>query len=215
MNRCLQLAQLAAGNTAPNPMVGAVLVHEGRIIGEGYHKAYGQPHAEVNCIASVNKADENLISKSVMYVSLEPCAHFGKTPPCADLIIKHDIPTVVIGCRDPFTEVDGKGIDKLKTAGIAVIANVLEKECKTQNRRFFTFHTKHRPYIVLKWAQSNLGLLVIWAIIAFISVIYTNRLVHKWRSEEAAIWLAPIPQDWMIHRLLQDSGGEKPGGAGA
>ncbi|PVD51308.1 bifunctional diaminohydroxyphosphoribosylaminopyrimidine deaminase/5-amino-6-(5-phosphoribosylamino)uracil reductase RibD [Terrimonas sp.] len=188
MNRCLQLAQLAAGNTAPNPMVGAVLVHEGRIIGEGYHKAYGQPHAEVNCIASVNKADENLISKSVMYVSLEPCAHFGKTPPCADLITKHDIPTVVIGCRDPFTEVDGKGIDKLKTAGIAVIANVLEKECKTLNRRFFTFHTKHRPYIVLKWAQSNNGVIGdLGNNRLHISNAYTNRLVHKWRSEEAAI----------------------------
>ncbi|MFT3747963.1 MAG: bifunctional diaminohydroxyphosphoribosylaminopyrimidine deaminase/5-amino-6-(5-phosphoribosylamino)uracil reductase RibD [Agriterribacter sp.] len=188
MNRCLQLAALAAGNTAPNPMVGAVLVHEGRIIGEGYHKVYGQPHAEVNCIASVNKKDEDRIIKSIMYVSLEPCAHFGKTPPCADLIIRHSIPTVVIGCRDPFTEVDGKGIEKLKAAGIEVIANVLEEECKALNRRFFTFHTKHRPYIILKWAQSNDGIIGNAGDNRLhISNAYTNRLVHKWRSEEAAI----------------------------
>ncbi|MFT3946749.1 MAG: bifunctional diaminohydroxyphosphoribosylaminopyrimidine deaminase/5-amino-6-(5-phosphoribosylamino)uracil reductase RibD [Agriterribacter sp.] len=188
MNRCLQLAALAAGNVAPNPMVGAVLVHEGRIIGEGYHKAYGQPHAEVNCIASVSKEDEHLISKSTMYVSLEPCAHFGKTPPCADLIIRHKIPMVVIGCRDPFTKVDGKGIEKLKAAGIEVMVNVLEKECKALNRRFFTFHTIHRPYIILKWAQSNNGIIGgAGNKRLHISNACTNRLVHKWRSEEAAI----------------------------
>ncbi|MCC6289473.1 MAG: bifunctional diaminohydroxyphosphoribosylaminopyrimidine deaminase/5-amino-6-(5-phosphoribosylamino)uracil reductase RibD [Chitinophagaceae bacterium] len=188
MNRCLQLAALAAGNVAPNPMVGAVLVHEGRIIGEGYHKVYGQAHAEVNCIASVSKEDEYLISKSTMYVSLEPCAHYGKTAPCADLIIRHKIPTVVIGCRDPFTKVDGKGIDKLKAAGIEVIVNVLEKECKSLNRRFLTFYTIHRPYIILKWAQSNNGIIGDAGNHRLhISNAYTNRLVHKWRSEEAAI----------------------------
>ena len=117
MQRCLELAESASGYVAPNPMVGAVLVYEGRIIGEGYHQQYGKAHAEVNCIASVAEADRELISKSTMYVSLEPCAHFGKTPPCADLIIKHKIPEVIVGCRDPFKEVDGKGIEKLKAAG--------------------------------------------------------------------------------------------------
>lgn len=188
MNRCLELAQLGAGYVAPNPMVGAVLVHDDRIIGEGYHKKYGEAHAEVNCIASVGKDNEKLIPESVMYVSLEPCAHYGKTPPCADLIIKHKIPKVVIGCRDPFEEVDGKGIEKLKAAGVEVEYGILESECKEINKRFFSFHTKHRPYIILKWAQtadekiagdSSERLLI--------SNEYTNHLVHKWRSEEASI----------------------------
>lgn len=187
MNRCLQLAELAAGNTAPNPMVGAVLVHEGRIIGEGYHQQYGQPHAEVNCIASVHENDVHLVSSSIMYVSLEPCAHYGKTPPCADLIIQHNIPRVVIGCRDPFTKVDGKGIEKLKAAGVAVTVNMLEKECKALNKRFFTFHTIHRPYIILKWAQTGNGIIGGVDRRIHISNAYANRLVHKWRSEEAAI----------------------------
>ena len=188
MQRCLQLASLGAGYVAPNPMVGAVLVYNDRIIGEGYHQKYGEAHAEVNCIASVKEEDKELISQSVLYVSLEPCAHFGKTPPCADLIIKNEIPKVVIGCRDPFKEVDGKGIEKLKAAGINVELGMLEKECKEINKRFFTFYTKHRPYIILKWAQSrnkkissgtNERLLI--------SNEYTNQLVHKWRSEEAGI----------------------------
>lgn len=188
MSRCLQLATLAAGNTAPNPMVGAVLIYDNRIIGEGYHKQYGQPHAEVNCIGSVSTYDEQLISKSIMYVSLEPCAHHGKTPPCADLIIHHKIPEVVIGCRDPFTKVDGKGIEKLKAEGVNVTVGVLEKECKELNRRFFTFHTSHRPYIILKWAQTNNGIIGnADSNQLHISNPYTNRLVHKWRSEEAAI----------------------------
>lgn len=179
---------MAAGNTAPNPMVGAVLVHGDNIIGEGYHRQYGQPHAEVNCIASVSKENEHLIGESVLYVSLEPCAHFGKTPPCADLIIRHRIPRVVIGCRDPFTEVNGKGIDKLRAAGIDVIAGVLENECRALNKRFFTFHTAHRPYIILKWAQSVNGITGnIGNDRMHISNAYTNRLVHKWRSHEAAI----------------------------
>ena len=157
MHRCLELAQLGAGYVAPNPMVGAVLVHEGRIIGEGWHKEYGKAHAEVNCINAVQEEDRQFISQSILYVSLEPCAHYGKTPPCADLIIHYNIPRVVIGCRDPFKEVDGKGIEKLKAAGIEVETALLEQECRELNKRFFTFHTKQRPYIILKWAQTSDG----------------------------------------------------------
>src|SRR6185503_10717807 len=145
-------AELGAGYVAPNPMVGAVLVYNDRIIGEGYHQKYGEAHAEVNCIGqAISNGLTSLISKSTLYVSLEPCAHFGKTPPCADLIIKHRIPKVVIGCRDPFPEVNGKGIEKLKAAGVEVELGILEKECKELNKRFFTFHTQARPYIILKW----------------------------------------------------------------
>lgn len=154
MQRCLELARLGAGHVAPNPMVGAVLVYEGRIIGEGYHQEYGKAHAEVNCLAAVKEEDIPLIPLATLYVSLEPCAHFGKTPPCADLIISKKIPRVVVGCRDPFPEVDGKGIEKLRAAGVEVKLGVLEKECIELNKRFFTFHTRHRPYILLKWAQS-------------------------------------------------------------
>ena len=125
MRRCLELARLGGGYTAPNPMVGAVLVHEGRIIGEGYHQLYGKTHAEVNCVASVKEEDWPLISHATMYVSLEPCAHYGKTPPCANLIIEKKIPRVVVGCRDPFPEVDGKGIEKLLAAGVAVESGIL------------------------------------------------------------------------------------------
>ena len=189
MQRCLQLATAGAGYVAPNPMVGAVLVHENRIIGEGYHQAYGGPHAEVHCVNAVKEADRHLIEKSVMYVSLEPCAHFGKTPPCADLIIEKKIPQVVIGCRDPFKQVDGKGVEKLQAAGVQVTLGMLESESRSLNKRFITFHTEHRPYIILKWAQTANGK------IAgdhdgerlLISNEFTNRLVHKWRSEEAAI----------------------------
>ncbi len=200
MQRCLQLAKLGAGHVAPNPMVGAVLVHEGKIIGEGYHQKYGEAHAEVNCIASVKDEKKNLISQSTLYVSLEPCSHYGKTPPCTDLIIKNKIPKVVIGCRDPFTEVDGKGIEKLKTAGVEVTVGILEKECKDLNRRFITFHTKKKPYVILKWAQTVDGKIAPTkspfkgevykpseASRLLISNEYSNRLVHKWRSEEAAI----------------------------
>lgn len=199
MHRCLELALLGAGNTAPNPMVGAVLVHQDgnnggdRIIGEGYHRQYGQTHAEVNCIALVNETDRPLIADSTLYVSLEPCAHHGKTPPCADLVIEKKIPRVVIGCRDPFPLVNGKGIEKLLEAGVEVIVGVLEKECVALNKRFFTFNTAHRPYIILKWAQSADGKIAAPEGMAgpgqrtLISNEYTNRLVHKWRSEEAAI----------------------------
>ncbi|MEO6730147.1 MAG: bifunctional diaminohydroxyphosphoribosylaminopyrimidine deaminase/5-amino-6-(5-phosphoribosylamino)uracil reductase RibD [Ferruginibacter sp.] len=188
MYRCIELAELGAGNVAPNPMVGSVLVYNDRIIGEGYHRQYGQAHAEVNCINSVEQADKHLIEKAILYVSLEPCAHFGKTPPCADLIIKKNIPVVVIACRDSFPEVNGSGIQKLKAAGVKVITPVLEKEAWELNKRFFIFHNQHRPYIVLKWAQTANG------IIGnsdhsrlFITNDLTNRKVHQWRSMESSI----------------------------
>ncbi len=160
MQRCIELAKLGAGSVSPNPMVGAVVVHEGNIIGEGYHQQYGQAHAEVNAINQVLTDFDNaaeLLKKSTIYVSLEPCAHYGKTPPCADLIIKHHIPKVVVGCRDPFDQVNGKGIEKLKDAGVEVKSGVLEEECQWINRRFFTRVQKQRPYIILKWAQTSDG----------------------------------------------------------
>ncbi|MEO8109283.1 MAG: bifunctional diaminohydroxyphosphoribosylaminopyrimidine deaminase/5-amino-6-(5-phosphoribosylamino)uracil reductase RibD [Ginsengibacter sp.] len=187
MQRCIQLAELGAGNVAPNPMVGALLVYENKIIGEGYHKKYGEAHAEVNCINSVSDENKNLINKSTLYVSLEPCSHFGKTPPCADLIIQQHIPKVVIGCRDIFKEVAGRGIQKLEDASIEVVSSILEKECIELNKRFFTFHDKCRPYIILKWAQSANGKIGKKDKRILISNDYNNRLVHKWRSEEAAI----------------------------
>lgn len=187
MQRCLQLAALGAGNVAPNPMVGAVLVHHHRIIGEGYHERYGKAHAEVNCIASVKAEDKHLLPESVLYVSLEPCAHQGKTPPCADLIITNKIPEVVIGCRDPFPLVNGKGIEKLMASGVKVTSGICEQQCKAMNKRFFIFHTRHRPYIILKWAQSTNGIIGHPLQRILISNEYTGRMVHKWRSEEAAI----------------------------
>jgi diaminohydroxyphosphoribosylaminopyrimidine deaminase/5-amino-6-(5-phosphoribosylamino)uracil reductase len=198
ITRCIQLAKLGAGYVTPNPMVGAVLVHDGKIIAEGYHEKFGGPHAEPNCISSVKEKDQKLISSSTLYVSLEPCVHFGKTPPCTDLIIQKKIPRVVIGCRDPFPEVRGKGIEKLMAAGVEVVQGILEDECKELNKRFFVFHTEHRPYIILKWAQTSDGFIAtspqkqgafedstIQRL--FITNEYTNRLVHKWRSEEQAI----------------------------
>ncbi len=191
MQRCLDLAALGMGKVSPNPMVGAVIVHDGKIIGEGYHQQYGQAHAEVNAIndalAKFDNAGE-LFKKSTIYVSLEPCAHYGKTPPCADLIIKHHIPKVVVGCRDPFDQVDGKGIEKLKDAGIEVLVGVLEDECKWLNRRFFTRVQQHRPYIILKWAQTADGFFAPddnkqhW-----ITGLESRKLVHQWRGEEDAI----------------------------
>jgi diaminohydroxyphosphoribosylaminopyrimidine deaminase/5-amino-6-(5-phosphoribosylamino)uracil reductase len=190
MERCLQLARLGAGAVAPNPMVGAVLVHNGMIVGEGYHKKFGEAHAEVNCIASVDERQKDLIASSTLYVSLEPCVHYGKTPPCTDLIIKNKIPRVVIACRDVFEQVAGKGIEKLEDAGIQVTTGVLEKESVDLNKRFFTFHQKKRPYIILKWAQSNDGKIAPASKErTFISNQFTNRIVHKWRSEEAAIMI--------------------------
>ncbi|RVU00800.1 bifunctional diaminohydroxyphosphoribosylaminopyrimidine deaminase/5-amino-6-(5-phosphoribosylamino)uracil reductase RibD [Mucilaginibacter limnophilus] len=191
MQRCLQLAASGAGNVSPNPMVGCVIVHENKIIGEGYHGKYGEAHAEVNAINAVIAKYPNhaeLLAQATLYVSLEPCAHYGKTPPCANLIIKHHIPQVVVGCRDPFPQVDGKGIEKLIEAGVEVATGVLENECRELNRRFFTRVQKHRPYIILKWAQTQDGFFApadkcqYW-----ITGTEARKLVHKWRSEEDAI----------------------------
>lgn len=191
MRRCLELAGLGLGNVSPNPMVGAVIVHKGRIIGEGYHQKYGGAHAEVNAVNQVIDKFSNhrlLLKQSTIYVSLEPCAHYGKTPPCADLIIKHQIAKVVVGCRDPFEQVNGKGIEKLEAAGIDVTVGVLEEECKWLNRRFFIRVQKHRPYVILKWAQTSDGFFApadgsqFW-----ITGTESRKLVHQWRGEEDAI----------------------------
>jgi diaminohydroxyphosphoribosylaminopyrimidine deaminase/5-amino-6-(5-phosphoribosylamino)uracil reductase len=171
-------------------MVGAVLVYDEKIIGEGYHKAFGKAHAEVNCISSVSEQNKSKIGKSTLYVSLEPCVHYGKTPPCTDLIIKNKIPKVIVGCKDVFKEVDGKGIQKLQENDVEVSTGILEKECIELNKRFFTFHEKQRPYVILKWAQSIDGKLAgANSERIFITNKFTNRLVHKWRSEEAAIMI--------------------------
>jgi diaminohydroxyphosphoribosylaminopyrimidine deaminase / 5-amino-6-(5-phosphoribosylamino)uracil reductase len=188
MYRCLELAGMGAGSTAPNPMVGAVLVHNGCIIGEGYTQPYGQAHAEVMCINSVAAENNKLIASSTLYVSLEPCAHFGKTPPCTNLIIENKIPFVVIACTDTYEAVNGKGIIILKEAGIAVTLGILEKTAIHLNRRFFLFHKKKRPYVILKWAQSaDKKIAGVEKKRLLISNEITNRLVHQWRSEEAAI----------------------------
>jgi diaminohydroxyphosphoribosylaminopyrimidine deaminase/5-amino-6-(5-phosphoribosylamino)uracil reductase len=191
MRRSLELARLGMGDVAPNPMVGCVIVHEGRIIGEGYHEKYGQAHAEVNAIRSVKNPE--LLRESTLYVTLEPCAHFGKTPPCSDLIIEKQIPHVVVGTIDPFARVAGKGIEKMQKAGIRVEVGMLGEECREINRRFFTFHEKHRPYIILKWAQTLDGFIDIdrtretYGEPTWITNELARRLVHKQRSEEAAI----------------------------
>ncbi|WP_160713956.1 bifunctional diaminohydroxyphosphoribosylaminopyrimidine deaminase/5-amino-6-(5-phosphoribosylamino)uracil reductase RibD [Chitinophaga solisilvae] len=188
MKRCLELAAMGHAQAAPNPMVGAVLVHQDRIIGEGYHRQYGQAHAEVNCVNSVHPEDESLIARATMYVSLEPCAHHGKTPPCADLIVARKIPEVVIGCVDTFSAVAGKGIEKLEKAGVKVHTGMLEAACRDLNRRFFTFHEKKRPYILLKWAQSSNGLMAgSDGAPVRLSNAWSDRLVHRWRSEEMSI----------------------------
>lgn len=187
MTRCLQLAKLASGSVAPNPMVGAILVNDDKIISEGYHQKYGEAHAEVNCINNVKDEHKSLIGTSTLYVSLEPCSHFGKTPPCVDLIISNKIPKVIIGCKDVFKKVSGRGINKMRNANIEVIENILEKECIDLNKRFFTFHNKFRPYIILKWAQSSNGKISSNDKRIFISNDYSNRLVHRWRSEEVSI----------------------------
>lgn len=211
MMRCLELAKQGMGKVAPNPMVGCVIVHQNQVIAVGYHEKFGEAHAEVNAINSVkNKA---LLKESTLYVNLEPCSHFGKTPPCADLIIKHKIPNVIIGCIDSYSEVAGKGIEKLKAAGIDVVVGVLEEKSKELNKRFFTFHNKKRPYIILKWAETKDGFIDVERhceersnpnqkedchtplhsvrnddkIDNWITSAYSKKLVHKWRSEEQAI----------------------------
>ena len=189
LSRCIQLAKNGLGTTYPNPLVGSVIVHNGKIIGEGWHRKAGEPHAEVNAVNSVK--DQSLLKESTIYVSLEPCSHFGKTPPCCDLIIAHKIPKVVIGTIDPFSKVAGTGIQRLKECGCEVIVGVLEKECLELNKRFFTFHNKKRPYIILKWAESSDGFIApftkskkepVW-----LSNEYSRQLVHQWRAEEQAI----------------------------
>lgn len=185
MSRCISLARLGAGNVSTNPMVGAVVVHNGKIIGEGYHRKCGEAHAEVNAINSVK--DQTILKESEIYVSLEPCAHFGKTPPCADLIIAKKIKKVYVGCLDPFCKVDGKGIQKLRAAGVEVVVGVLEKECQELNRRFFTSVNLRRPYVILKWAQSIDGYIDKDYKPVRISNHQTEILNHKWRSEEDAI----------------------------
>ncbi|MFZ9387753.1 MAG: bifunctional diaminohydroxyphosphoribosylaminopyrimidine deaminase/5-amino-6-(5-phosphoribosylamino)uracil reductase RibD [Chitinophagaceae bacterium] len=193
MRRCLELAARGSGLVAPNPMVGAVLVFEDRIIGEGWHAGFGGPHAEVNCIReAMERGGDEFFNRATLFVSLEPCSHFGKTPPCTDLIIRHRIPRVVIGIRDPFAEVNGKGIEKLKQAGVEVVTGILEKECGEQNRRFMLFHTRKRPYVILKWAQTADGFIAASAGLRkqsrlHISNEISNRLVHRWRTEEASI----------------------------
>lgn len=188
ISRCIQLAQNGLCNTAPNPMVGAVIVHKDRIIGEGYHIRCGEGHAEVNAIRSVK--DQSLLKESTIYVSLEPCSHYGKTPPCADLIISKNIPRVVIGCMDPFSLVAGRGIRKLQEAGIEVTVGVLEQECKKLIERFTTFNTQKRPYITLKWAESADGFMDIireGGSPAILSTPLTSMYVHKMRAEHQAI----------------------------
>ena len=188
MRRCILLACNGRQNAKPNPMVGAVIVSaDGRIIGEGYHVRCGQGHAEVNAFASVRPEDEPLLKEATMYVSLEPCSHYGKTPPCADLIIKKGVRRVIVGCIDEFAEVQGRGIQKLCDAGISVEVGVLEEECKALNRRFFTFHREKRPYIILKWAQTANGFLDDHFKPVKISSDYTSMLSHKLRAEEDAI----------------------------
>lgn len=189
LSRCIQLAKNGLGSTYPNPLVGSVIVHNGKIIGEGWHRKAGEPHAEVHAVNSVK--DKSLLKESTIYVSLEPCSHFGKTPPCCDLIIAHKIPKVVIGTIDPFSKVAGTGIQRLRENGCEVTVGVLEKECLELNKRFFTFHNKKRPYIILKWAESRDGFIApltkdtkapVW-----ISNEYSRQLVHQWRAEEEAI----------------------------
>ncbi len=189
IGRCIELAKNGLGKTFPNPMVGSVLVHEGKIVGEGWHQRAGEPHAEVNAINSV--IDPEILKNCTIYVSLEPCSHFGKTPPCSDLIIEKGIKKVVIGTMDPFAKVAGRGIKKLLDAGCEVKVGILEKECLDLNKRFFTFHTKKRPYIILKWAQSKNGFIAPKAKETnrpfWITNKYSGQLVHKWRGEETAI----------------------------
>ena len=189
MRRALELAILGNGNVAPNPMVGAVIVHNDKIIGEGYHEKHGEPHAEVNAIRSVKRPE--LLSESTIYVTLEPCAHYGKTPPCSDLLIEKQIKRVVIGCRDSFDQVNGKGIEKLDAAGLEVSPFVLEEAARALNKKFFTFQEKRRPFVLLKWAESTNGKIdnnqgekdsITW-----LSQPEVQPFVHQLRSEYAAI----------------------------
>lgn len=227
MQRCLQLAENGFGHTEPNPYVGALVVHNNKIIGEGFHRSFGGPHAEVNAINSV--ADKELLMQSTIYVNLEPCSHHGKTPPCADLIISCGIPRVVIAMKDPNELVAGKGIQKLTDAGIQVTTEILEKEAQWLNRRFVTFHSKKRPYVILKWAQTRDGLMDIDRsdpaaanLDNWITGPELKTLVHRWRAQEQAIligyntlvndnpqltvreWTGRNPQRILVSEILPD-----------
>ena len=191
MSRCIELAEKGLGNVAPNPLVGAVIVHNDIIIGEGYHKNFGKEHAEVNAVKdALTRNPDMLLSDSILYVNLEPCSHFGKTPPCTDLIKFHNFKKVIIACEDPFEKVRGSGIKTLHEAGIEVITDVLKEEALELNRRFITFHTKKRPYIILKFAQSKdkfISAKIPNEENRWISNVYSRKLVHRWRSEEQAV----------------------------
>ena len=192
MHRCLELAQNGLGRVAPNPLVGCVIVHKDTIIGEGFHGEFGGPHAEINALNSVS--DKTLLPESTLYVNLEPCCHHGKTPPCTDRIIAEGIGKVVIGMQDPFPEVSGKGIQMLKQAGVEVVKDILEKECRWINRRFIRFYDSKRPYIILKWAQTIDGFIdkkrtTDDAGINWITNEHTRMLVHKWRTQEQGVMI--------------------------
>ncbi len=190
MQRALELAVKGHRQVAPNPLVGAVVVHEGKIIGEGYHQRFGGPHAEVLAINSVS--DRSLLAASTLYVTLEPCCHFGKTPPCTDLILEHRIPRVVIATRDPFPSVSGNGIEVLKSAGIDVSLGVCEKQARWVNRRFFSLYEQRRPYVILKWAETKDGFIASSDYSSkWISGESSRARVHEWRAEEAAIMVGP------------------------
>jgi diaminohydroxyphosphoribosylaminopyrimidine deaminase/5-amino-6-(5-phosphoribosylamino)uracil reductase len=228
MDRCLELAHKGLGNTAPNPVVGCVLEAGGRIIGQGYHREYGEAHAEVNAIQSVKKAE--WLTSSTLYVNLEPCSHHGKTPPCSDLILDMGIPRVVVGTIDPNKAVSGRGISRLRDHGVEVSVGIREKECLELNRRFFTYHANKRPYIILKWAETKDGYIdrertpgtnghINW-----ITGTLERQLVHKWRSEEQAILVGTrtaltddpelTARDWSGRqplRLVIDRKGKLPG----
>ena len=185
MSRAIQLAQLGLGRVAPNPLVGCVIVHNDKIIGEGYHEEYGSSHAEVNAINSVK--NKTLLSESTIYVTLEPCAHYGHTPPCADLIAEHNFKRVVIGACDPHSKVDGKGIQIIQDAKIDTTIGVMEADCHEQNRFFFTSHVKQRPYVMLKWAQTKNGWMDNQGKQEWITAPATKSIVHQWRNEYHSI----------------------------
>lgn len=212
MRRCLQLARNGLLTARPNPMVGAVIVSDnGRIIGEGYHIRPGEGHAEVNAFASVRFEDEPLLAQSTIYVSLEPCSHYGKTPPCADLIVQKGVRRVVCGCIDPFAEVQGRGIKRIREASIEVTVGVLEKECLALNRRFITFNTQRRPYVILKWAQTSNGFIDDNSRPIALSTPFTRMLVHKLRAENDAILVGRITNEREHPRLdVRDWCGQNP-----
>ena len=196
MRRCLQLAKNGRQNAKPNPMVGAVIVSEdGRILGEGYHVRCGEGHAEVNAFASVRPEDEHLLAGATIYVSLEPCSHYGKTPPCADLIVSKRVKRCVCGCVDPFAKVQGRGIQKIREAGINVTVGVLESECLELNKRFITYNTHQRPYIILKWAQTANGYLDNEGKGMAVSSAFTKMLSHKLRAENDAILVGRVTDE--------------------